>query len=280
MRFSLRWLAASAALSATLGLAAPARAADWPLTAPAHIVVVIMENHAASQIVASDQAPYINRLALQSASFAHARAITHPSQPNYLALFAGSTHGVADNTCPLRLEAGNLAQQLLDAGKTFVGYSEGLPAAGSTLCAAAGGYVRKHAPWVSFEALAGRINQPFSSFPAADFDRLPTVAFVVPGLGHDMHDGTVAEGDAWLEAHIRPYQQWATKHNSLLILTWDEDDGQHGNQILTLFSGPMVRPGEYRAQITHFDVLRTIEDLLGLPYVGEAASATTIRDIW
>jgi predicted AlkP superfamily phosphohydrolase/phosphomutase len=63
-------------------------------------------------------------------------------------------------------------------------------------------------------------------------------------------------------------------------VTWDEDDGQHGNQIATLFHGPMVKRGVYSNRITHYDVLRTVEALFGLPYAGEAASATTITNVW
>ena len=85
--------------------------------------------------------------------------------------------------------------------------------------------------------------QPFSSFPA-DFTQLPTVAVVIPNEQNDMHDGTIAQGDAWLQSNIEPYRQWAMTHNSLLILTFDEDDTSATNQIFTLFLGPMVAPGD------------------------------------
>jgi acid phosphatase len=54
---------------------------------------------------------------------------------------------------------------------------------------------------------------------------LPTVAFVVPNLQHDMHDGSIAEGDRWLKANLDGYVQWVASHNSLLVFTFDEDDG-------------------------------------------------------
>src|SRR5262249_49373425 len=85
---------------------------------------------------------------------------------------------------------------------------------------------------------------------------------------HDMHDGSIAEADAWLEQNLGSYVEWAKTHNSLLILTWDEDDGAELNHIVTVFHGPMVQPGEYAGLISHYNVLRTVEDLFSLPHEG------------
>src|SRR5689334_19461823 len=71
-----------------------------PLPRPDHVVIVIEENHGYDQIIGASAAPYINRLARQGALFTAAHGITHPSQPNYLALFSGSTQGVHDDSCP------------------------------------------------------------------------------------------------------------------------------------------------------------------------------------
>ena len=251
-----------------------------PKTPPSHVVLVIMENHAASQIIGSPDAPYINGLVKQAAIFIQSFAVTHPSQPNYLALFSGNTHQIDDNRCPVTIRGPNLAQQLIDAGMTFVGYSEGLPSAGYTGCTAPSGYVRKHAPWVNFPDLPENVNQAMTAFPKGDFDQLPTVAIVVPTLENDMHDGSVSRGDAWLKANVDAYAQWARTHNALLIVTWDEDDLSHENRIPTLFYGAMVKPGAYDRRITHYNVLRTLETIFRLPYAGQAANVATIADIW
>jgi hypothetical protein len=123
------------------------------------------------------------------------------------------------------------------------------------------------------------VSRPFTSWPS-DFDDLPTVSFVIPNQKHDMHDGTIEEADAWLEEHLDAYRQWAMTHNSLLIVTWDEDDHKSENQIPTLFVGSMVQPGRYPETIDHFDVLRTIEDMFGLSPIGGSADATPITDVW
>ena len=101
---------------------------------PNHIVMVIEENHSYSQIIESPDAPYINSLAAQGAVFTQSFGVTYPSQPNYLALFSGSTQGITDNSCPHTFTTPNLGHALLEAGLTFAGYSEDLPSVGSLIC--------------------------------------------------------------------------------------------------------------------------------------------------
>jgi phosphatidylinositol-3-phosphatase len=268
--------AASAASAGSAAATASPSAGLVP--APAHTVVVMMENHAFSEIIGNSAAPFLNQLARQGAVFTHSYAITHPSEPNYLAIFSGSTHGVTDDSCPVELTAANLAADLMAAGKTFAGYSEDLPSVGSPVCSA-GEYARKHVPWADFRNVPGSVSMPFFSFPT-DFARLPTVSFVIPNLCDDMHDCSVATGDAWLRAHLSDYARWAMTHDSLLIITWDEDDGSQSNQIPTIFAGQQVRPGRYAERIDHYRVLATIEAAYGLPRDGNAASASPITDIW
>ncbi len=245
---------------------------------PDHVVIVMEENHSFASIIGSSSAPYINSLAQQGALFTQSFGVEHPSQPNYLDLFSGSNQGVIDDTCPHTFSTENLASELAAAGQTFTGFSEDLPAAGSTVCTS-GAYAEKHAPWVNFTNVPATSNQPFTSFPT-DFTNLPTVSIIDPNLNDDMHDGTIAQGDTWLQQHINSYVQFAQTHNSLLIVTWDEDDSASGNHIATIFVGPMVKQGQFAEIINHFNVLRTIEDLYGLTRVGAAATATTISDVW
>ena len=99
-----------------------------------------------------------------------------------------------------------------------------------------------------------------------------------------MHDGggntAITTGDNWYYTYMEPYVQWARTHNSLFILTFDEDDNLHSNQIPTIFSGQMVVQGQYNTGINHYNVLRTIEDMYGLVHSGAAASATPIQGCW
>lgn len=268
---------------ALLVLLAGARPAAAPLPRPDHVVIVIEENRSFSSVLGNAAAPYINSLAARGAVFTNSFALVHPSQPNYLALFSGSTQGVTSDAAPppgSPYNAPNLATGLFSTGRSFVGYSEDLPSAGFT-GASQGNYRRRHNPWVNFSNVPASSNLPFSEFPTPDgFASLPTVSIVVPNLVNDMHYGSTSAGDAWLRDHLDAYIRWAETHNSLFILTWDEGIVGQANHIPTLFVGPMVQPGSYSEPINHVQVLRTLEDLYELPHAGEAANVAPIVDVW
>ncbi|MFD0696935.1 alkaline phosphatase family protein [Paenibacillus sp. GCM10027628] len=245
---------------------------------PDHVVIVVEENHSYEKIIGNASAPYMNALAGRGAFFTQSYAVTHPSQPNYLVLFSGSNQGVKDDSCGHTFKAPNLASELLSAGYTFGGYSEDLPSVGSTACTHKQ-YGRKHSPWVNFTNVPKEANMPLESFPS-DYSKLPTVSFVIPNMDHDMHDGTIQSADEWLKKHMGSYIDWAQSHNSLFILTWDEDDSSKDNHIPTIFVGPMVKAAHYDQRITHSNVLRTLEDLYKLPYTGSAEDVASIQAIW
>jgi len=245
---------------------------------PAHVIVIVEENKTLAQIDGNGSAAYINDVARRGALFTRARGVTHPSLPNYLALFAGVTNDNGDG-CPatgFSPTAPNLASELFAAHLSFAGYAEALPGSGSTICAA-GAYARKHAPWVAFSNVPSSASKPFDALPS--YDALPTVAFLIPDVDDDMHDGTIAEGDAWLQKHLSPLMKWADAHDTLVVLTWDEGYDAR-NTIPTIFYGPMVKPGRYAQSIDHYNVLRTLEDMYGLPRTGRAATAAPISGCW
>jgi phosphatidylinositol-3-phosphatase len=250
------------------------------LPVPDHVLIVVLENKDVGQILGSPDAPYLNSLAAGSATFVHAYAETHPSQPNYLALFSGDTQGVTDDSCMTSpFSTPSLGGRLLTTGRTFVGYAEGLPAVGYAGCADAD-YARKHNPWVNFVDVPPAASRPLSDLPA-DYVDLPTVAFLIPNMCHDMHDCDVATGDAWLRENIGRYADWALTHNSMLVVTFDESasSGQE-NGIFTVMSGAMVRPGTYDEPVDHYRLLRTITDMYRLPPLGRSAHAGPITDAW
>lgn len=245
---------------------------------PNHVVIVVEENHSYNEIIGNPSAPYINSLAKQGANFTASFGVEHPSEPNYLDLFSGSNQGVTDDSCLHTFSTANLGSNLLTAGFTFGGYSEDMPSVGYTGCNY-NKYYRKHNPWVNFTNIPSSSNMPFTSFPS-NFNNLPAISFVIPNQNNDMHDGSINQADTWLKQHLDSYVQWAKTNNSLLIVTWDEDDNTQNNQIPTIFVGPMVKPGNYSETINHFNVLRTLEDMYGLSYVGKSSTATPITDIW
>jgi phosphatidylinositol-3-phosphatase len=250
------------------------------LPVPSHIVIVMEENHSYSDVIGNtSQAPYMNQLAGKGALMTSSYAITHPSEPNYMALFAGSTFGLTSDACPVNEgTTANLGSELLAAGHTFAGYSEGLPSTGYTGCTK-GEYARKHSPWINFSNIPSADSRPFSAFPAS-YASLPTLSFVIPNLDDDMHDGTIAGADTWLKNNMSAYATWAQSNNSLLIVTWDEDDYTEGNQVPTIIVGQHVTAGSYSELINHYNVLATIEKMYGLTAVGSSSGASVIGDIW
>lgn len=291
MRMSCKALTLSAAVGTVAAAAAliplataSAAPAASPATAgvvptPSHVVVVMEENHSYNDIIGSSSAPYINSLASSGALLTESFGVTHPSEPNYMALFGGSTFGLSSDACPTNEgNVANLGSELLAAGQTFKGYSEGLPSTGSTTCSS-GKYARKHSPWINFSNVPAADSVAFSQFPT-NYSTLPTLSFVIPNLNDDMHDGTVSAGDTWLKNNLSAYATWAKANNSLLIVTWDEDDYTESNQIPTIVVGAGVTTGHYSEQINHYNLLATLEKMYGLSPVGNSSGAATISDIW
>ena len=282
-------LAATAWLTATVALL-PSATASAAGAVPRfnHVVIVVMENKNYGDIIGRpDEAPYLNSLAAAGAVFSNSYAVTHPSQPDYLALFSGSTQGVTSDNCPQNFKnVPNLASELISAKLSFAGYSESMPSSGYTGCGTyfSFGYVRAHNPWVNFSNVPAASNLTFASFPR-NYSKLPTVSFVVPNLCDDMHYCSRDTGDSWIKNNLGGYAQWAKSNNSLLIVTFDEDAtilglGGDNNRIPTIFYGAHVRRGGYSEHTTHYGILRTVEDMYGLPHAGASASAATITDVW
>jgi len=258
------------------------------------------ENHGYDQIIGSDSAYFINRLARQGALFTNSHGVTHPSQPNYLAIFSGNTQGVTGDQClqdSASFTSPNLAAALIKKGYTFKGYGETMPSPGFLKCyykiSAITGmmlYGRKHCPWVNWigdkeNQIPPTLSQPMTQFPR-DFNKLPTVAFVIPDMDNDMHNlagpgdsAAIVRGDKWLRDNLSRYIKWAKTHNSLLIITYDEDQFTAGNHIPTIFVGEDVKPGKYSERIDHYSILKTLETMYGLDITNNK-DAIAISDIW
>ena len=269
------------------------------LPRPDHIIVVIEENHGYDEVINSPNAPFITQLANEGALFTDAHGVIHPSQPNYLAIYSGSTQGITGDTClnGTSFTTPNLGAALIAKGFTFKGFAQTMPSPGFQECeylksslTGASLYARKHCPWVNWQGdqennIDSALSRPMTDFPK-DFSKLPTVAFVIPDMDHDMHNiGTpgdaaaVQRGDKWLKENLAAYVAWAKTHNSLLIVTFDEDDFKTVNHIPTIFAGAMVKPGKYDEHINHYSVLHTIEGMYGLT-AADTTGAEKINDIW
>jgi hypothetical protein len=274
-------VAASASQSPNGAARAEVAKAITALPKPDHVVIVMLENKRYDSVIGHPQTPWVSSLAKNWANMTRFHGETYPSQPNYLALFSGSTQGVTDNKCPHNLgNRPNLGRQLIDAGYSFTGYAEDLPRVGFTGCTSPNKkYVRRHNPWVNFSNVPAAANQPYTKFPK-DYDKLPTLSFVVPNLCHDMHDCPKAQADAWLKKEFAPYISWATKNNSLFILTFDEDNRTDDNHIPTIVAGAGVKRGQYAPKLDHYHLLRTLQEIYGLKPLGYSAKRPPLRGLW
>lgn len=287
-----RWVgvvaAATIAVAASAGTSAPAVS---PSRVPAlkRVVVVVFENRSYGQVIGQPWAPTFNRMAHRYALLKRYFAVAHPSLPNYLALVSGSTHGLTDTCDECAFAGDSLADTIEASGRTWKTYAEGLPAPGFT-GAASGRYVKRHNPLLYFTQVLADPTRlarvvPFTGF-AGDLSRrhLPDFSLVVPDLCNGMHDCSIARGDAWLDAFLEPLLASSQLSGGAVFVTFDEASGKHaagGGHVTTLVLGPKVRPGaRSAATLTHYSLLRTIEDAWRLPHLGKAATAVPITGIW
>ena len=211
--------------------------------------------------------------------------MTHPSLPNYLALTSGSTHGITDDQPPARhrVAGPSIFSQVSAAHGTWATYAESM----SGRCARVSTtlYAVKHNPAAYYTSLASTcssadlpLGTPTSGplIQALRTNRLPTFALIVPNMCHDTHDCSVSTGDAWLGTWLprilssSAYQAGRTA----VFITWDEDDESHGNQVMLLEVAPSVPPGwTLTGRVTHLNLLRTTEDMLGLAALVPSAAS-------
>lgn len=248
-----------------------------------YVQLVIFENHSYSEIVGSASAPYLTSLAHAWANMTDSHAVTHPSEPNYLALFSGSTQGVSGDPCPVGpFSATSLGAQFLKARMTFTGYAQSMPSVGFMGCQADPDhlpsgylYMRKHVPWTNFTDIPKSDSKPY---PGPLKSAPSTFTWITPNMCNDMHDCSIKTGDTWASKNLPALIAWDKANSGVLIVTFDEDDGSMGNQIPTILAGN-VNPGQYDQNITHYSVLRTIENVFGLPALGNAKTASPISGV-
>jgi hypothetical protein len=255
-----------------------------------HIVWVWFENREASAITPAT-APYFASFAAANVNFTNFYGVTHPSQPNYLDGFSGSNHGVTgDGYATFPASTDNLAKQLAAAGKSWRVYAQNFPGGCSDTTSFTGGvdgpglpgeYVRKHNPAISFENVRLDAGQCANIQPLANFDPTVNFAMVVPNMTNDMHDGTTAQGDAFLQAFVplvTTSPDWA---HTLLIVSFDEGTTSvnGGGHIYTVAAALWLAPTSVATTYNHFNLLRTIEVVYGLPFLGSAATATTMTEL-
>jgi len=254
-----------------------------------HVYEIVVENKGYGDLVGDPAAPYFNALLARYASLENMYAETHPSEPNYIALFSGATQGVTDDGVH-DLPGTNLVDQLAAHGRTWRVYAENVPSGCFSGDSASGGpdgsgtYARKHEPAISFTDISGVPSRCSNIVDLSRFD--PAAAdfeLIIPNLCHDMHDCSVAAGDAFLAGFVPRIVDSPAFAGSVLFITVDEgtSDDHGGGHIATLVISPLVRRGALDTAFrTHYSLLRTIEDAWGLGCLGGACGATGLGSLF
>ncbi len=302
-----RLLLTAAIVLATIGTATgvttafPAAAAPGPCgtaaTPPAyrHVVWIWMENHSLGNIIGNkSQAPYLNSLAASCGLATDYHSTTHPSLPNYLAATSGIAQGSLPATTYLDCSPSVICHMTVGSifgqGESWKSYEESMPS--NCDKSNSGEYKVSHNPAVYYTSLSGCAGRdvPYARL-ATDLanNALPAFSFITPNLIDDMHDGTIAQGNAWLASHLpailnsKEYQSGTTA----VFITWDEGSGGFPIEdcdntsvtdtsciVPTIIISPSTRADTRSGSFfDHYSLLRTTEQLLGLPSLASASSA-------
>ncbi len=255
-----------------------------------HVYLIVMENQEYNGIVGNSNAPYINSLIADYGLATNYDAVSHPSEPNYLALFSGSTQGVTDDGHH-DIAGQNLVDQLEAKGKTWKIYAQNLPSSCFTGMSASGGedgpgtYVRKHEPAISFTDISGSptrcaniTNLEHLSASAANFE------LVVPNDCGDMHSCSIASGDTFLKGFVpKILTSAAWQQGSVLFIVWDEgtsNQGGGGHVPLIVISSSMQKGTRSGLAHNHYSLLRTVEDAWGLGCLNQTCSANNLSEFF
>jgi phosphatidylinositol-3-phosphatase len=287
--------------------AAPLASAAAPTTAATHaaqpppaagavpsfsrVFVIVMENHEYNSVIGNPAAPYTNGLVASYGLATNYYAVSHPSLPNYLALTAGSTFGIASDCTTCFVSATNVADQVEGSGRSWKAYMEDMPVPCYT-GASSGNYAMKHNPFMYYNDI--RNNRARCAAHVAPFSQfwvdmgsgvVPDFVWITPNMCNDTHDCPVSTGDAWLRSVVPTITSSdAFRNGGVLFITWDEGSssaaccgGSWGGHVPTLVIAPNAISG-FRSGTAenHYGLLRTIEDGFHLSHLGAAGWASNL----
>jgi len=250
------------------------------------IFTIVMENHSASQIFGNPDCPFMNQLAQQYGVATNFRSSTHPSLPNYLVMTSGSTQGVGDDGYHLISGTDNIFAQMDDAGIAWRAYAESMPRPCATSDTQL--YASRHNPAVYYQSVVqgGSCTDRVVDMSTLWGDLSSNAvryAWITPNIINDMHDGSPAQADAWLQQVVPSIQASpGYQQGGVIFILWDEGDesGRATDPDLLpaivvserLRSRPLVDSTAY----DHRSYLAAVQDLLGLPRLPATANVNSM----
>ena len=285
---ALLWM--SPATAATSGAAVRCGESTPPPARYDHVVWIVMENHMRASVIGSRDAPFETYVAASCGSADDYRMVGSPSLPNYIGMTTGGTQDVRDDASPARhvLTVDNIFRQVRATGRKAITYAEAMPSPCTLV--GSGRYAVKHNPAAYFQGGDDRVacrrdNVPAGTLASGAFvsalrtKTLPSFAIVIPDLCNDTHDCSVATGDQWLSEWVPAITRSSSyaEGRTAVFIAWDE---------MTPMPFIAIAPTVVHGVVTHtaldhYALLRTTEELLGIPtHLGRAATAPSMRSLF
>src|SRR5262252_1867065 len=272
----------SAPAPAAAAASSPAtRAASAP-GGVSKILVIMEENHGTAEVFPSGM-PYLWHLARRYGYASDWSAITHPSLPNYLAIFSGSAFNDPPDCGPgpgCAYPAPSVFGQALALGKTARSYEESMPSPCDR--SDGGAYAVRHNPWayIPGETAACRSGDVPAGTPAGGAlasavraGTLPSVGLITPNLINDAHDGTLGQADAWLRRWIPVIMSGPDWRHGRLAIAVVFDEGEPGLRVPFVLIAPGLSGAVTRQPLDHYALTRLIDQVIGAPPLRQAAGA-------
>jgi len=243
--------------------------------------------------------PVFQNLTAQGILLSSYYAVTHPSEPNYIASAGGDFFGLASDDLTYIPNNVSTIVDLLEAQSiSWSSYQENMPTDGYpgynyTNPDNYTYYVRKHNPLVIFDSVgqnttrAARIRN-FNDFAVdVDNDTLSQWIFVTPNLRNDAHDTTIEYAASWLDYWLVPLLQDSNFNTpkTLILLTFDENETYNiNNQVFSLLVGGVIPQSVWNTTddtfYTHYSILSTVQNNWGLGNLGRQDTNKTVSNVF
>lgn len=249
------------------------------------VIYIVFENEDQRDVISN---AYYKSLATQGVYFTNFTASIHPSQGNYIAMVAGDNYGINYDS-NVDLNVPHLGDLLEAKNMSWQAYAQGYP--GNCFTGKSKGkYARKHVPFLSFTNVSknptrcAKVTDDSKFFSDWKAGALPDFAMYIPDLNNDGHDTSIDFSANWLKKSFdAAFKDPNLMKDTLVVLTYDENSGTSGNQIYTVFLGPMVNVGtQVSAAHSHYSVLKMIEDEWGLGSLNlyDAKASVMTPSVW
>ncbi|GME74008.1 unnamed protein product [[Candida] boidinii] len=214
-------------------------------------------------------------------------AVTHPSEPNYMASVGGDYFALDDDRfIALPENISTIVDLLEEKGISWAEYQEHLPYTGfqgfnySNQETFANDYVRKHNPLVLYDSVSNNdtrlsLIKNYTVFEQELADNvLPQYAIFTPNMTNDGHDTTTKFVANYAKSFLEPLlsNENFTK-DTLILLTFDENDSYSvKNNVLSILLGGVI-PEELKGTFDntfydHYSQLSSLEANFDLHHLG------------